>query len=434
MQATIEKTGDNLIKLTVTVDAETVDKASEAAYVKMRDRGDIPGFRKGKIPKGVFETRYGKTVFLDAAVEDIVADAYGKAIDEEDIDPIDVPQVEIVSSGLGEQLVFQAMVEVAPEVTLGEYKGLKIPAPSTTVAEEEVDQKIAYLQEKHSELVTFDGEAAEAGHHAVIDFEGFIDGEPFDGGKAEAYGLVLGSGSFIPGFEEGLLGMKREEEKDLQLKFPEDYHAEDFAGKDVLFKVKLLELKEKKMAEADDELAKMAGDYENMEQLRQAIRDNLERAALNSVERQKREKVLAQVVENASVEIPKKMIMVQVDKMVNDFAARLRSEGMDIGKYLEYTGTDLENLRQKLEPEAEKVVKTELVIKAVVKAEKLDVTEEELEKEIGSLASKYDKKPEELKAYLQSQGTLGEYRRALASDKAFELLIAASEFIEGGDK
>ncbi len=434
MQSTIEKTGDNLVKLTVTVESDAVDKACEAAYIKMRDRGDIPGFRKGKIPKGVFLTKYGKTVFLDAAIEDIVSDAYTLAVDENGLEPIDTPQVDIISSEVGKELVFSAVIEVAPEAVLGEYKGLEITTPSTEVAEAEIEQKIEYLREKHSELVNYEGEDAALGHHAVIDFEGFIDGEPFDGGKAEAYSLILGSSSFIPGFEEGLVGMKRDEEKDLTLKFPEDYHAEDFAGKDVLFKVKMIDLKEKKLADVDDDLAKMAGDYEDLAQLKASIRENLERAAENSVERQKRERVLARVVENASVTIPDKMIKVQVEKMVNEFASRLRAEGMEIGKYLEYTGTDIDSLREKLEPEAEKVVKTELVIKSLVKAEDLSVSEEELEKEISELASKYDKEPKELRAFLESQGTLSEYKRALAADKAFEFLIGQTVFVEGGEK
>ncbi len=433
MKSTMEKTGENLVKLTVTVDAETVNKACEAAYVKMRDKGDMPGFRKGKVPKSVFETRYGKTVFLDAAIEDIVSEAYGKAIDENEIESIDVPQVDILSSELGKELEFVAMVEIAPEATLGEYKGISVEAPTTDVKEEEIEERINYLREKHSELVEYPGEEAALGHHALIDFEGFIDGVPFEGGKAEGHSLILGSSSFIPGFEDGVVGMKRDEEKDLILKFPDDYHSTDFAGKDVLFKVKLHDLKEKRLADADDELAKMAGDYDNLDALKNDIKEKLQNAAENRVEREKRERVLAAVVENATVEVPQKMIQSQVKKMVNEFASRLRSEGMDIGKYLEYTGTDLETLKEKLGPEAEKVVKTELVIQAIVKAEGLSITEEELEKEIAELASKYDKSPGELKEFLVAQGSLSEYKKALASDKALELLVREAVFTEKGE-
>lgn len=429
MKVSVENVEKNKVVLEIEVEEEKVREETEKAYQKLKNKLSIPGFRKGKAPRSLLEARYGRDVFLNEALDDLVSDAYVKAISENNIEPIDKPEIEMVQLENDRPLIFKATVEVPPEVKLGEYKGVEVKKPVPEFDEEQVEKQIQSYRERSAELVPVDDEAVQMGHHVVIDFEGFIEGTPFSGGKAEGYVLEIGSGHFIPGFEEQIVGMKKGEEKDIQVKFPEDYHTEEFAGKDAVFKVKLQEIKKKVLPAADDELAKKVSNFETIQELREDIANKLKSAAQDKADREYRAAVLEAVMANAEVDIPEKMIVKRAERMIKDFSDGLEQQGMEFAQYLQLANTSEEKMKEEIKPEAENAVKADLVVKAVAEKEGISVSQEELEQEVAKLAERYKQDPEKLMAFMAMQGTLPDFRQAVVFDKTVDFLIKEAKAV-----
>ncbi|QGS68966.1 trigger factor [Oceanobacillus sp. 143] len=397
MTAKWEKQEGNKGTLTFEVSAEEFDKALDQAFKKVVKEVQVPGFRKGKMPRGMFEKRFGVESLYQDAVDIVLPEAYKNAIDETDIFPIDQPQVDIDQIEKGKTLVFTAEVEVKPEVTLGEYKGLEIDVPSVEVTDEDVNKEIEQLRERHAELVVKEEGTVEEGDTVVMDFEGFTDGVAFDGGKGENHSLEIGSGQFIPGFEEQLVGKALDEDTEIKVTFPEDYHAEELAGKEATFKVKIHEVKFKELPELDDEFAKdVDEEVETLDELKKKKREQLEAELKQDVENQKREDLIAKASENAQVDIPDAMVETELEQMVREFEQRLQMQGMTLEMYTQFSGQDEAALKEQMKEDAAKRVKTNLTLEAITKAEDISVTDEDVNEELGKMAEMYGIDAEQL--------------------------------------
>lgn len=387
----------NLVKLTFEVSSEDFQKAINEVYKKNAKKFNIPGFRKGHAPKAVIEKYYTEAVFYDEAVNKVLPDAYSAAVEEAELDVVAKPEIDVEEIKKGEPVVFTALVTTRPEVKLGEYKGIEVEKIDYTVSEEDVDKDIEATRKKNARLVTVEDRAAENGDITVIDFEGSVDGVPFDGGKGDDYELELGSGTFIPGFEDQLLGSKPGDLVDVKVMFPEDYHADKLAGKDALFKVTVKEIKVREFPELDDDFASEVSEFETMEDYRKDVRKKLEEAAENKAKAEKENAVIAKVIENAEFEVPEAMIETQIDNQVRDFAQRLSYQGIDLDTYMKYTNSTMEALRENMKPQAVNQVNGSLVLNAVKNAEGIETGEEELELELVDMAKKYNMEIDKLK-------------------------------------
>mgnify|MGYP001945241529 FL=1 len=393
-----EKKEGNKGVLTFEVPAEEFNNALDQAFKKVVKDIEVPGFRKGKMPRGLFEKRFGVESLYQDAVDIVLPEAYTKAIDETDIFPIAQPSVDIEQIEKGKDLIFTAEVEVKPEVTLGEYKGLEVEEKSVEITDEDVEEEIQKIQERHAELVVKDDEeAVEEGDTVVMDFEGFMDGEAFEGCKGENHSLEIGSGQFIPGFEEQLIGKKAGDDTEVKVTFPEEYHAEDLAGKEATFKVKIHEVKYKELPELDDEFAKDVDDEaETLEQLREKKKEQLETEAKQSAENEKREKLIEKASENAQVDIPEAMVETELDQMLREFEQRLQMQGLTMEMYSQFSGQDEDQLKEQMKEDAAKRVKTNLTLEAIAKAENIEITEEDINKELENMAEMYGIDAEQL--------------------------------------
>ncbi|RLL47944.1 trigger factor [Oceanobacillus piezotolerans] len=390
MSAKWEKQEGNKGVLTFEVPAEDFDKALDKAFKKVVKDIEVPGFRKGKMPRGLFEKRFGVEALYQDAVDILLPDAYRNAIDETDIFPIAQPNVDIEQIEKGKNVIFTAEVEVKPEVTLGDYKGLEVEEQSTEVTDEDVEKEIDRLRERHAELVVKEDGEVENGDTVVIDFEGFLDGEAFDGGKGDNHSLEIGSGSFIPGFEEQLVGKKSGEETEIEVTFPEDYHAEELAGKVATFKVKIHEIKFKELPELDDEFAKDVDDEaETLADLKNKKKEELEAERKQNAENQKRQELVEKASENAEVNIPEAMVETELDQMLREFEQQLQMQGMTLEMYTQFAGQDKDALKEQMKEDAEKRVKTNLTLEAIAKAENLEVSEEDINAELEQMAAMY---------------------------------------------
>ncbi len=387
----------NLVKLTFEVSSEDFQKAINEVYKKNAKKFNIPGFRKGHAPKAVIEKYYTEAVFYDEAVNKVLPDAYSAAVEEAELDVVAKPEIDVEEIKKGEPVVFTALVTTRPEVKLGEYKGIEVEKIDYTVSEEDVDKDIEATRKKNARLVTVEDRAAENGDITVIDFEGSVDGVPFDGGKGDDYELELGSGTFIPGFEDQLVGSKPGDLVDVKVTFPEDYHADKLAGKDALFKVTVKEIKVREFPELDDDFASEVSEFETMEDYRKDVRKKLEEAAENKAKAEKENAVIAKVIENAEFEVPEAMIETQIDNQVRDFAQRLSYQGIDLDTYMKYTNSTMEALRENMKPQAVNQVNGSLVLNAVKNAEGIETGEEELELELVDMAKKYNMEIDKLK-------------------------------------
>ncbi|PAV27709.1 trigger factor [Virgibacillus profundi] len=428
MSAKWEKQEGNEGVLTIEVAPEEFDKALDQAFKKVSKDIQIPGFRKGKIPRKIFENRFGVESLYQDAVDIVLPDAYVKAIDETGIEPIAQPDVDIEKIEQGETLVFTAKVEVKPEVTLGEYKGLEVEEESVEVTDEDVDHEIEHMREHHAELIVKEEGAVEQGDTVVMDFEGFLDGEAFDGGKGENHSLEIGSGQFIPGFEEKLVGKETGEDTEIELTFPEDYHAEDLAGKEAIFKVKIHEVKSKELPELDDEFAKdVDEEVETLDELKKKKREELETQKKQNADNQKRETLIEKASENATVEIPDAMVDTELDQMIKEFEQQLQAQGMTMEMYSQFAGQDENALKEQMKDDAAKRVKTNLTLEAIVNAEDLEATEEDVNAELEKMASMYGTDVDQLKQML------GGNADALAGDlkmrKAIDFLAENSKTV-----
>ncbi|HBI6580501.1 TPA: trigger factor [Listeria monocytogenes] len=416
-----EKQEGNVGKLTFEIEQEKVKEGLDRAFVKVRKTLNVPGFRKGKVPRQIFNQRFGEEALFQDALDILLPEVYSAAIDEAGIDPVDTPQVNIESMEKGETWVLTAEVTVKPEVKLGDYKGLEVEKRETELTTEELEAELKQLQERQAELVVKEDAPAENGDTVILDFEGFKDGVAFEGGQAENHSLELGSGQFIPGFEEKLVGLKAGDEADIELTFPEEYHAEDLAGQPVVFKVKLHEIKTKEVPALDDELAKdIDEEVETLDELKEKISKRLQEAKEESVAQAKQEEVIAKAVENAEVDIPHAMVHHEADHLMNHFAQDLQAQGLTPELYYQFTGQTEEAMHAQMEKDAEKRVKMNLVLEAIAEAENIESTEEAIDEEISTLAEKYGMEKDAVRAAL---GDMSELKSDLKIRKAIDVLL-----------
>ncbi|HGT1413139.1 TPA: trigger factor [Clostridioides difficile] len=401
MKAELIKKEGNKVTLKITVDNNKFEAAVNKAYNKSRNKYNIPGFRKGKAPRIVIETQYGKGIFYNDAIEILFPEVYPEAIKELDIDPIDNPDLDIEEISKDNGLVMVLNVEVKPEFELGNYKGIEIAKVENTVSDENVDAKLQEMVEKNARLVSVEDKALEDGDTAIIDFEGFENGVAFDGGKGENYNLVIGSNTFIPGFEEQLVGKKAGEEVGVNVTFPEEYHSQDLAGKPVVFNVKINDVKVKELSALDDEFAKDTSEFDSLDELKADVRAKLEEEAKNRADAETRNSVVEKVAENTEIEIPEVMIQHQIDNMLNELNYQLQYQGFGLQQLLEMTGRTMEELREERKEDAKKLVKSSLVLEAITKAEGIEATEEEFKAELEKMASAYNMEVEKIEASLR---------------------------------
>lgn len=428
MSAKLEKLEKNQAVLTIEVDAEKVNQGLDAAFKKVVTKVNVPGFRKGKMPRQMFEKRFGVESLYQDAIDILLPEAYANAIVETGIEPVDRPEIDVEQIEKGKSMIFKATVTVKPEVKLGEYKGLEVEAFDTNVTDEEVENELKSLQEKQAELVVKEEGTAAEGDTVVIDFEGFVDGAAFEGGKAENYSLELGSGSFIPGFEEQLVGAATGEEKDVEVSFPEEYHAAELAGKPATFKVKLHEIKGKELPALDDEFAKDADEeVETLDELKTKIKDRLTHDKEHQKEHHVRDTIVEKAAANAEIEVPDAMVDTEVDRMINEFEQRLQMQGMNLELYFQFSGQDEAALRGQMKEEAATRVRVNLTLEAIAKAENIEVTDEEVNAELEKMAEMYNMTVENIKAALG--GSLDGIKGDLQLKKAVDFLVENSKTV-----
>ncbi|MCZ0702426.1 trigger factor [Natronobacillus azotifigens] len=426
MTAKWEKKEGNQGLLTVEVEADKFKEALDQAFTKVVKDVQLPGFRKGRIPRGMFEQRFGVESLYQDAVDIILPEAYAAAIDETGISPVDQPEIDITQIEKGSPLIFTANVTVKPEVELGEYKGLEVEDESVEVTDEDVEKDIENQRQSLAELVVKEDGAIENGDTVVIDFEGFVDGEAFEGGAAENHSLEIGSGSFIPGFEEQLIGKTTGEETEVEVTFPEEYHAEDLAGKAATFKVKIHEIKTKELPELDDEFAKDVDDeVETLDQLKEKTKTRLEEQKKTEVENQKREALIEQASDNAEVDIPEAMVTTEMDRMLREFEQRLQTQGMTLEMYYQFSGQDEDALKEQMSADAKKRVKTNLTLEAISVVEDLQVTDEDVNEELKTMAEMYQMEVEQLTQMLG--GNTDAIKEDLKFKKAIDFLVEQSK-------
>ena len=400
MSLQVEKLEHNMAKLTIEVSAEELEKALQGAYNKQKKNISIPGFRKGKVPRQMIEKMYGPEVFYDDAANQLIPEAYGKVYDEEDLEIVSQPKIDIVQIEKGKPFIFTAEVALKPEVTLGEYKGLKVEKISNRVTQKEIDAKLAEEQEKNARTVSVTDRPVQDKDEVVLDFEGFVDGVAFEGGKGENYPLTIGSGSFIPGFEDQLIGANLEEEKDVRVTFPEEYHAKDLAGKDAAFKCTVHEIKVKELPELDDEFASDVSEFETLDAFKADIKAKIKEQKIAEGKRKQEDKAVEEAVANAQMDIPDAMIDTEVRQMANDFAQRLQQQGLTMDQYFQFTGMTAEKMTEELKPQALKRIQTRLVLEAIVKAENIEISDEKIDEEIQKMAESYKMEAEKLKEFM----------------------------------
>jgi trigger factor len=430
MSAKWEKQENNQGVLTIEVEAEKVNDALDKAFKKVVTKVNIPGFRKGKVPRKMFEQRFGVESLYQDALDILLPEAYGQAIDETGIEPVDQPDINIDQIEVGKNLIFTATVTVKPEVKLGEYKGLEVEEVDATVTDEDVDAEINTLQKKQADLVVKEDGEVENGDTVVLDFEGFVDGVAFEGGQAENYSLEIGSGSFIPGFEEQLVGTKSGDEKEVTVTFPEEYHAEELAGKEAVFKVKIHDIKTQELPELDDEFAKdVDEEVSTLDELKAKIRERLQNERTEQADVAKRDALINKASENAEVEIPEAMVNTELDRMVKEFEQRLQMQGMNLEMYYQFSGTTDESLKEQMKEDAGKRVRTNLTLEAIVNAENIEVSDEEVDAEIEKMAELYNMEVAQLKQMLMMQGGPAAVKEDLKIRKAIDLLVENSKTV-----
>ena len=429
MTAKWEKKEGNEGVLTFEVDEKTFDQALDEAFKKVSKDVQIPGFRKGKVPRPIFEQRFGVESLYQDAVDLILQDAYSEAIDEVDITPVDQPEVDIEQIEKGKPVIFSATVTVKPEVKLGEYKGLEVEDQKVTVTDEDVNDELEALREKQAELVVKEEGTVEEGDTVVIDFEGFKDGEAFEGGAAENHSLEIGSGNFIPGFEEQLIGKSAGEETEVNVTFPEDYQAEDLAGQDAVFKVKIHDIKFKELPELDDEFAKdVDDDVETLDELKQKTKDRLVEEEETEIENQKRESLINQASENAEIDIPEAMVTNELDRMMQEFEQRLQMQGMTLEMYTQLSGQTEDDLKEQMREDARKRVQTSLTLEAIANTEELEASDEDVDKQLEEMASQYQMEVDQLRQMLG--GNTDALKGDLKLQKAIDFLLEEAKLVE----
>ncbi len=421
-----EQVEKNLIKLTFEVSVKDFGDAMGRAYAKNAKKYSVPGFRKGKVPRSVIEKYYTEAVFYDDAINDVLPSAYENALKEADIEPAARPEIDVEEIKKGEPVVITALVTTKPDVKLGDYIGIKVNKIEHNVTDEDVDKDIEAARNKNARLVPADDKVVENGDVVTIDFAGSVDGVAFEGGKAENYDLEIGSNTFIPGFEEQLVGKKVDEDVDVNVTFPEEYHAPDLAGKAALFKVKIHEIKVKELPDLDDDFAAEVSEFETMADYRNSVKERLEKAAADRVKTETENAVIDKVTEGCEVEIPAAMINDRVEGMIQDFAQRLQYQGLDLKSYMQYTGNTMEGFKETFKPQAEKQLKTTLVLEAISKAEDVQVSDEDVDNRIAEMAKQYNMEVEKLKDLMQGKD-IENLKEELAMTKVIDLLVSKAK-------
>lgn len=400
MSLQVEKLENNTAKLTIEVEASKFDKAIQKAYQKNKNKFNIPGFRKGKVPYAMVEKMYGAAVFYEDAANELISGAYAQAAEESELEIVARPEINVTQIEKGKPFIFEAEVTTKPEVKLGKYKGIKVEKADVTVTDEEVAEELDKVKEQNARLVAADDKAVEDGDQTTIDFEGFVDGVAFEGGKGEDYPLTIGSHSFIDTFEEQLIGKKVGEEVEVNVTFPENYQAKELAGKPAMFKVTIKEIKVKEYPELDDDFAQDVSEFDTLDEYKEDIKKNLTEKKEKEAEAEKESKVIEAIVNDAEMDIPEKMVEAQAEQMLEEFAQNIAMQGISFEQYLQFTGATVDQMKEQVKPQAQARVESSLVLEAVVKAENIEATEEEVEEEIKEMAGRYNMEADKLKGLL----------------------------------
>lgn len=428
MSVQVEKLEKNMAKLTVEVSTEDFKAAIKKAYNKTKNRFAIPGFRKGKASQAVIEKMYGEAVFYEDAADEAINASYAEAMKESGLDIVSRPEVTIEQIGKDQAFIYSALVAVKPEVTLGEYKGVEVEKADASVTAEDVEAELKRVQEQNARLLTIEDRPVADGDQTVIDFEGFVDGKGFEGGKAEDYPLTIGSHSFIDTFEEQLIGKNIGEECEVNVTFPTEYHAAELAGKPAMFKVTVKEIKAKELPVLDDEFASEVSDFDTLDEYKKDIEKKLQERKEKAAASQNEDRVVVKVVENATMEIPDRMVDAQVDNMLQDTARRMQSQGLSMDLYMKYTGMNVDQMKDQLRPDAVKRIQTRLVLEAVAKAENIEVSEEKIDEEIAKMAESYKMEADKLKSYM-TDSDKDQMKQDLAVQAAVDLLVSEAKLV-----
>ena len=400
MNLQVEKLEKNMAKLTIEVSADELEKALQNAYMRQKNKINMPGFRKGKVPRQMIEKMYGPEIFYDDAANSLIPKAYSEAYDECELEIVSQPEINVEQIEKGKPFIFTAQVATKPEVTLGEYKGLEVDKVSTRVTQKEVDAKIQEEAEKNARTITVEDRPVQDKDEIILDFEGFVDGEAFEGGKGENYPLTIGSGSFIPGFEEQLIGAEPEREIEVKVTFPEDYHAEDLKGKDAVFKCTIHEIKAKEIPEIDDEFAAEVSEFDTLDEYKADVKAKIKEQKAADGKRKKEDQAVEKAIANATMEIPDAMVDTQARQMMDEFAQRIQAQGLTMDQYFQFTGMDREKMMEEMKPQALKRIETRLVLEAVAKAENIEISDEKLDEELAKMAEAYKMEVEKLKEFM----------------------------------
>ncbi len=418
MSVQVENLEKNMAKLTIEVSADDLEKALQAAYLKEKNKISVPGFRKGKVPRAMIEKMYGPEIFYDDAANRLIPDAYAEAADESKLEIASQPKIDVVQLEKGKPFIFTAEVAVKPEVTLGEYKGLEVEKTDTAVTDEEVDAQVEKERDSNARTITVEDRPVQKGDQTIIDFEGFVDGVAFEGGKGEDYPLTIGSDAFIPGFEDQLIGAEKGAEVEVKVQFPAEYHAEDLAGKPAVFKVTVKEIKAKELPALDDDFAQDVSEFNTLEEYKADVRKKLEEKKEAAAKEAKEEAAIAKAIENAQMDIPEAMIDTQTRQMMDEFASRLQQQGLALQQYYQFTGMDNDKLAEQMKPNALKRIQTRLVL---VKAEDIKATEEEYKAEVEKMAKMYQMETEKLEQLI-GEAEAETMKEDIAVQKAADLI------------
>ena len=421
MSVQVENLEKNMAKLTIEVSADDLEKALQAAYLKEKNKISVPGFRKGKVPRAMIEKMYGPEIFYDDAANRLIPDAYAEAADESKLEIASQPKIDVVQLEKGKPFIFTAEVAVKPEVTLGEYKGLEVEKTDTAVTDEEVDAQVEKERDSNARTITVEDRPVQKGDQTIIDFEGFVDGVAFEGGKGEDYPLTIGSDAFIPGFEDQLIGAEKGAEVEVKVQFPAEYHAEDLAGKPAVFKVTVKEIKAKELPALDDDFAQDVSEFNTLEEYKADVRKKLEEKKEAAAKEAKEEAAIAKAIENAQMDIPEAMIDTQTRQMMDEFASRLQQQGLALQQYYQFTGMDNDKLAEQMKPNALKRIQTRLVLEAVVKDEDIKATEEEYKAEVEKMAKMYQMETEKLEQLI-GEAEAETMKEDIAVQKAADLI------------
>lgn len=422
MNCKVEKTKNaNEVKVEITVEAQKFEDAIKKVYFKSAKYFNIPGFRKGKAPMQIVEKYYGKEIFYEDAFNEVAGDALEEAVKENKLEIVSRPDIEVTQIEKGKDLIFEAVMQTKPEAELGKYKGIEIKKIEYNVSDEDIEHELGHMQEHNSRMISIEDRPVESGDIATIDFEGFVDGKAFEGGKAEGHDLEIGSNTFIPGFEDQVIGMKIDEEKDIKVTFPEEYFSKDLAGKEAIFKVKVHEIKKKELPELDDEFAKDVSEFDTLKELKEDIKAKQQKQNDERAKYETQDAVIKAVCENVKVEIPSGMVEMEIDNMLKDIEQRLSYQGLKLEQYLQMMGKKEEDMRKEYEPQAIEGIKSRLALEAVIKAEKIEASDKEIDEKIKEMAKNYGKENDE--EFMKNENVRNYIKQGIESEKAIDFLV-----------